>query len=104
MKSCYSLILIGWANTWGVRFNANKCKTMRISRKRDPGEPSYEMDGEQLEATEESTYIGIIIQNDWEWEKQTQHAVTKGSQLYQTKLLHVFQERRGFTPVLFDHI
>ncbi len=73
--------LIGWATTWGMRFNASKCKTMRISRKRNPGEPSYEMDGVRLEATKESTYLGIQIQNDLGWEKQTQHAVTKATRV-----------------------
>ena len=50
---------------------------MQISRKRDPGEPDYEMNGGRLEATKESTYLGIILQNDLGWGKQTQHAVTK---------------------------
>ena len=49
--------LIRWASTWDMRFNASKCKTMRISRERDPGEPAYEMNGERLEATKESTYL-----------------------------------------------
>ena len=73
--------LIRWASTWGMRFDASKCKTMRISRKRDPGEPAYEMNGERLEATKESTYLGIILQNDLGWGKQTQYAVTKATRV-----------------------
>ena len=41
-----------WADTWGMRFNASKCKTMRISRKRNPSEHAYEMNGVRLEATQ----------------------------------------------------
>ncbi|XP_072030158.1 uncharacterized protein [Amphiura filiformis] len=54
---------------------------MRMSRKRNPGEPSYEMSGTRLEATTDSTYLGIIIQHDLGWEKQTQHAVTKATRV-----------------------
>ena len=62
--------LIRWASTWGMRFNASKCKTMQISRKRDPGEPAYEMNGERLEATQESTYLVSYFRTTWDGESR----------------------------------
>ena len=56
--------LTKWADSWGMRFNTGKCKTMRLSRTRDPGEPKYEMFGVSLEATKDNTDLSIIIQND----------------------------------------
>ena len=41
--------LINWAELWGMKFNAAKCKVMRISCKRSPGNTSYVMLGETLE-------------------------------------------------------
>ena len=73
--------LTKWADSWGMRFNTGKCKTMQLSRKCDPGEPKYEMSGVSLEATKDNTYLGIIIQNDLGWGRQTQHAVTKPSRI-----------------------
>ena len=55
--------LVKWANMWGMRFNASKCKVMRISRRRNPGNPKYVMLGETLEEVTSTQYLGINIQN-----------------------------------------
>ena len=64
-----------------MRFNPSKCKTMRITRKRDPGTATYTMMGENLEETENITYLGVQFQNDLRWNKQTQHATSKATRV-----------------------
>ena len=38
--------LVQWAKIWGMRFNPAKCKSMRITRKRNPNPTNYTMMGE----------------------------------------------------------
>ena len=71
--------LVTWADKWGMKFNAAKCTVMRISRKRDPGHTKYTLLGEQLKEVSDHQYLGIHIENNLKWDKQTQHAATKGT-------------------------
>ena len=73
--------LVDWAQTWGMRFNPSKCKTMRITRKRNPGTANYNMMGVDLEETDNITYLGVQFQNDLRWNKQTQHATSKATRV-----------------------
>ena len=68
-----------WACTWGMKFNTAKCNIMRISNQRNPGIPNYTMMGTKLEVATDSQYLGIYIQNNLKWNKQTQHAANKAS-------------------------
>ena len=81
--------LVSWSNQWGMRFNPSKCKVMRISRKRHPGNTAYTMFGEVLGEVQEYKYLGVILQNNLKWDKQTHHAAIKA-----TKVLNFL--RRNF--------
>ena len=54
---------------------------MRISRRRHQDDHSYTMSDTILDKTREFTYLGIIIQDDLCWNKQTHHAVTKATRV-----------------------
>jgi len=73
--------LAEWARTWGMKFNPSKCNIMRVSRKRKPGLPKYTMLGVNLEVKSEITYLGVIIQNNLSWNRQTEHAAGKASRI-----------------------
>ena len=72
-----------------MKFNASKCNVMRISRKRNPGEISYKMMGEQLKEVTSHQYLGVHIENNLKWNRQTKHASEKA-----TKVLNYI--RRNF--------
>ena len=73
-----------------MKFNASKCNVMRISRKQNPGSINYTMMGEQLEEVSNHKYLGVHIENNLKWNKQTKHASDKA-----TKVLN-FMIRRNF--------
>ena len=73
--------LTSWANTWGMKFNTSKCSVMRISRKRDPGQTNYNILGEQLKEVTSHQYLGIHVEDNLKWTKQTKHAVDKGTRV-----------------------
>ena len=73
--------LFDWSNKWGMKFNAAKCKVMRICRSLDPGKTNYNIMGETLDEVKEDKYLGVIIQNNLKWDKQTHHAASKASKM-----------------------
>jgi hypothetical protein len=102
-------ILAEWAENWGMKFNTSKCNIMRISRKRDPGEPKYSMRGVNLEEQTEIIYLGIIIQNRLGWNRQTERATQKASRISSISSCEIFtlhqkQSKRNYTSLWFDHI
>ena len=51
-----------WAETWGMQFNADKCKVMHVGRS-NPKLP-YVMAGKQMKVTEVEKDLGVLISND----------------------------------------
>jgi hypothetical protein len=50
-----------------MSFNADKCFTLHISKKRKPTEYNYLLHNQVLEVTKDSKYLGVIISNDLSW-------------------------------------
>ena len=71
--------LVKWTQTWGMCFNPKKCNIMRITNKRNLSTSKYKMMGTTLEQTKSSQYLGIHIQDNLRWKKQSQHAASKAS-------------------------
>jgi hypothetical protein len=73
--------LVEWATTWGMRFNAAKCNIMRVTSRRNLATPNYTMMGTRLDVKQDCQYLGIHIQDNLKWNKQSQHAANKGSRI-----------------------
>ena len=61
--------LESWANEWGMRFNAQKCYILRISRSKNPSEHFYNLNNHVLEQVKENPYLGVLISEDLKWAK-----------------------------------
>ena len=53
----------------------------RKSRKRHPGNANYSMLGETLEEVKENKYLGVMIQNNLKWDKQSHHAANRATRM-----------------------
>ena len=53
-----------WEKTWQMSFNADKCYTLHITRKRKTVEYNYMLHDHKLEVTTDSKYLGVTISND----------------------------------------
>ena len=73
--------MVSWSQKWGMRFNPAKCSTLRLTRDRHPEQTNYEMLGTVLEETDETKYLGIIIQKDLRWNRQTEFATGKATRV-----------------------
>ena len=59
--------LTSWAEKWGMRFNPGKCVIMSTVGKKGPTPYFYTLCDTILARADESTYLGIVIQNTLRW-------------------------------------
>ena len=68
-----------WETTWGMSFNPSKCNIIHITKKLSPIKVTYTLKGEELEAVDSATYLGIDISDDLTWHNQITKAASKGN-------------------------
>ena len=66
-----------WSTTWQLLFNLDKCKVLHIGRNNMRNE--YRMNGKLLEAITEEKDLGVLIDNELKFHKQTAAAVKKAN-------------------------
>ena len=74
--------LTNWSQTWLLKFHPDKCKHMRISRKKRKCETIYTLKGRPLEMIEEEKDIGIIIDSELSFDSHINAKVQKANQMY----------------------
>ena len=67
-----------WATLWQLRFNPEKCETMRITHSRDRSVPSYIM-GSRIMPVKYTKDLGILITSDLWWSAQIYAVVHKAN-------------------------
>jgi hypothetical protein len=72
-----------WATKWLVTFNAQKTKTMTMSRKIDTQDhtPLY-MDSNDISTVSEHTHLGLVISDNGSWEKHIDMITEKASKRF----------------------
>ncbi len=71
--------LINWSNTWLMKFNKEKCKTMHIGKNNEQYQYKINDNNEEyiLQNTEIERDLGVIISSDLKWSNQVNTAVAK---------------------------
>ena len=64
---------------WQLPFDIGKCKSLHIGR-HNPHH-RYEMKGQQLEQVDEEKDLGVLIDNEHKFHKQTAMAIKKGKSI-----------------------
>ncbi|XP_043216652.1 uncharacterized protein LOC122378954 [Amphibalanus amphitrite] len=91
--------LVRWSETWLLPFNGAKCKTMHLGF-HNP-DRTYHLNGTAVAACEEERDLGIIIDRQLRFHKQTAAAVAKASQILAV-IRRSFANLDEFTlPLLF---
>ena len=65
-----------WSNKWGMKFHAQKCNIMRISRTQQPLSRMYTLCGHVLQQTDKAKYLGITIFDNLDWSVVTPHTIS----------------------------
>ena len=75
--------LTEWCKTWQLKFNPDKCETMRITHKQDTSKESYTLDpnGEVLKNVKSIKDLGITISYDLSWSDHIRDVVKKANRV-----------------------
>lgn len=69
-----------WCDTWSMELNANKCKSMRISRTSQIN-PDYNIRGIALQSVLEYKYLGVHITFDLTWKSHIDYVTNNASRM-----------------------
>ena len=61
--------LSGWAVTWQMTLNADKCESTRITHSRDNTSPDYTLGGKSLKSVRSVKDLGVTLSSDLSWNK-----------------------------------
>ena len=74
--------IVEWISVNHLHFNVSKCKSMLISRKRNPFQrPGLSLCGQVLEQVECFKYLAVLLTSDLTWSKQTECICAKAKKL-----------------------
>ena len=69
-----------WARKWQLRFNADKCESMRITHSRDKSETNYFLE-KPLKDVDNFKDLGVTITKDLSWGNRISITVTKANKI-----------------------
>ena len=59
--------LQAWERRWHMEFNPEKCQAMRVTLRRNTGNPTYSIHGQELEVVTKAKYLGLTISKNLSW-------------------------------------
>ena len=71
--------LTDWEAKWQMSFHPDKCKVLRINRKKEPRIFNYNLRGHNLEACNHEKYLGVTLSSDATWDKHINNITNKAS-------------------------
>ena len=70
-----------WADTWGMKYNPQKCFIMTIANNKNPPQHFYSLCGSILKQVQDTQYLGITISNDLRWEQHIATTTAKANRM-----------------------
>ena len=71
--------LAEWESKWLMKFHAEKCNVLIISKKRTPSKYNYTLHGHILEHDTSAKYLGCTISSDLKWGKHISTICSKAN-------------------------
>ena len=71
--------LCSWKRRWQMKFNTEKCFTLKVSNSHSPFTHSYSLNNTPLAETTSHTYLGVELSNNLKWNKHVDHITAKGN-------------------------
>jgi hypothetical protein len=70
-----------WSNSWNMKFNTDKCHTMRISLRRNIIEANYELGGIPLIMVSDYPYLGLTLTSNMSWQPHINNISAKANRM-----------------------
>ena len=77
-------LLNAWSKKWLLTFHPDKCVTLRLSLRKDPGKQVYYLDSEPLKNVGEVKDLEVIVDTKLKFSKQISTKVNKANQTWGT--------------------
>jgi hypothetical protein len=71
--------LFDWSSKWQMSFNTRKCKTMRVTTKKNPIIHTYSIGNENLEIVSHHPYLGVELSSKLKWTDHINNIVAKAN-------------------------
>ena len=71
-------VLEDWEDTWSLRFNSEKCKTLHLDRNENPSN-EYTIHGDILETIESEKDLGLVVSSNFKWDEQIKSSIAKAN-------------------------
>jgi len=71
--------LLAWEQRWQMSFHPDKCKVLRVGRKRKPIIHDYTIRGHKLDSPPHEKYLGVTMQSNATWEKHINNTTSKAT-------------------------
>ena len=68
-----------WENTWSMSFNADKCNSISITRKKKKIQHSYSLHNQNLEQVKDTRYLGVDLASDLSWKNHIERTCSKAN-------------------------
>ena len=68
-----------WSYKWQMSFNVSKCKSLSITRKRNPYLHQYTLNGQELESVKSHPYLGVELTQSLNWNNHINNITTKAN-------------------------
>ena len=62
-----------------MSFNPSKCEVVRVTKRRNPVEATYQIHGHDLTKTKTGKYLGVIISEDLPWKAHVDATTMKAN-------------------------
>ena len=70
-----------WSQTWQLKLNISKCKSLCVSNKKTPPHHVYSLNNHALEWVDEFRYLGVHINRNLTWSTHTAATTLKASRI-----------------------
>ena len=70
-----------WSQTWQLKLNISKCKSLCVSNKKTPPHHVYSINNHALEWVDEFRYLGVHINRNLTWSTHTAATTLKASRI-----------------------
>ena len=73
--------LSGWAATWQMSCNADKCESTRVAHSRDNTSPNYTLGGKSLKCVQSVKDVGVTLSSNLLWNKHVGITTNKANKV-----------------------
>ena len=90
-------LILTWSHIWQMRFNTNKCVTLRCHRSFNPRSFIYHLGGQPLTCVNEHKYLGILLTSSMSFSSHINNISILCIESYPTKSFQMLKRNKKYS-------